>query len=153
MRFIRLFVTGLIAVAVVGALASSSFAAKPRAGLCWGGSCNPLASTVKAGFEVEDNAVQGLLIPERCLGHYGPHHQADYLFGLPGLEISSTGTFLLAERFPASLERGGQTTGSVYVENLHGRFLSPTKAVVSLKIDHAGCGTKHVTILGHHHHH
>jgi hypothetical protein len=146
-RFARWSTPGLLAFAVAAAFAVPSLAAQPRAGDCWGSLCksNGVSS---AGFEVAANVLYSMVIPEGCLGGSGTSR--DYLEGFPEIKIHASGAFSMAGPKTLTIENAAETSEtSTTVTDLHGNFVTPTKAVITLTINHGNCGTKHVTVLGH----
>ncbi|MGO9793559.1 MAG: hypothetical protein ACLP8S_29765 [Solirubrobacteraceae bacterium] len=141
----------LITLAVLAALAAPTFAAKPLGGLCWGTDCHVTQhGPVGGAFAVQHNQVQYFEISERCLGDY--HGFLNFLSVQPGMAISGSGAFSYSGRAGLSREvraPSGAAMGNVTVD-LNGRFVTPTKVSITLKIDYGSCATKHVTISGHH---
>ena len=150
-RSIRWSTPTLLVLAAAAALAVPGFAAQPRTNDCWGGDCNSTASS--AGFEAAGHVVYGLVIPELCLGStgHGSHRYADFLEGFKDMQIHASGAFSTPGQQTVTIENGAETMQtSTTVANVHGKFVTPNKAEISLTIHYRSCATKHVTILGHH---
>jgi len=146
-RVIRSSAPGLLALAVAAALAVPTLAAQPRAGDCWGSVCSSNGVS-SAGFEVDANVLYSLVIPESCLGGSGSGR--NYLEGFPDIKIHASGAFSMPGPKTLTDENAAETMEtSTTVTNLHGKFVSPTRAVITLTIHYGSCGTKHVTVLGH----
>ena len=146
-RFTRLSMPGLLAVVVALAAAVPSLAAKPRAGDCWGSDCASKGAS-SAGFEVAGNVLYSMVIPESCLGGSGDGR--DYLEGFPEIKIHASGAFSMPGPKTLTISNAAETTEtSTTVTDLHGKFVTPTKAVITLTINYGSCGTKHLTVLGH----
>lgn len=156
-RLVKWSTPALLALAFGAALAVPSLAAQPRAGDCWGGDCYSSASPKvdDSGFEVGNNSVEGLTIQESCLGSHGHgrNREVDRLYNFSNAEISASGTFDItaAGDDSATIANGTESGKNITVTNVTGKFVTPTKAEISLTIHYRSCGTKHVTILGHHH--
>jgi len=151
-RYVRWSTLGLLALALVAALAVPSLAAQPRAGDCWGGDCYSGTSpkVYDSGFEVDSNVLYSMLIQESCLGSSG-HGRNDFLEGFMEMKIHSSGAFSTPGQHTVTIQNDADTLDtSTTVTNLHGKFVTPTKAVITLTIHYGNCGTKHVTVLGHH---
>jgi hypothetical protein len=142
---------GLAAFAVLAALAAPTLAAKPHHGLCWGTDCHASShGPIGGAFAVQHNHVKFFEISERCLGDY--HGSVNFLTVQSGMAIGRSGGFSHSGKALLSREvstPSGASTPYVTID-LTGRFVTPTKASITLKIDYGSCGTKHVTISGHH---
>ncbi len=153
-RFARWSTPGLLALAIAAALAVPSLAAKPRAGDCWGGDCYSGTSPKvdNSGFEVDGNVLYSLVIQESCLGSSGngSNSRADFLEGFPEMKIDASGAFSMPGRKTVTIENAAETLEtSTIVTDVHGKFVTPTKAMITLTIKYRSCGTKQVTVLGH----
>jgi hypothetical protein len=147
-RFVRWSAPSLLALAVAAALAVPSLAAQPRAGDCWGSLCSS-SGVSSAGFEVAANVLYSLVIPEGCLG--GSGKTRNYLEGFPTMKIHASGAFSMPGPKTLTNENAAETMEtSTTVTDLHGKFVTPTKAMITLTIHDGSCGTKEVTVLGHH---
>jgi hypothetical protein len=146
-RVVRWSTPGLLALAVAAALAVPSLAAQPRAGDCWGSLCSSNGVS-SAGFEAAGNVLYSMVIPESCLG--GSGKSRNYLEGFPNIKIHASGAFSMPGPKTLTNENAAETMEtSTTVTDLHGKFVTPTKATITLTIHYGNCGTKHVTVLGH----
>ncbi len=61
------------------------------------------------------------------------------------MKIHASGAFSMSGRKTVTIQNAAETVEtSTTVSEVHGKFVTPTKASITLKIDYRSCGTKDV---------
>lgn len=135
------FMVGLV-------FAASGVAATPHAG-CWG-TCGGDLGPIGGYFVVQSHKIEMFVIEEKCLGTrsvplpVGPAAiEGDELGPLPNITIDSAGRVSFNGTTHRQTSHDQQRNVNV---QLTGRFLTATKASLSLTIHYRACGTRHLTL-------
>jgi hypothetical protein len=128
-----------LAIASLAAFAAAAMAASPKTG-CWG-ACGGDRGPVGGFFQVSQKKVESFAASAACLGR-GSFGLENEVYGVPNMNVRA-GKF----SFTGTAKRSVTVHTSRPVRiALNGKFITSTRATVSLTIHYKSCRALHLTI-------